>query len=52
MPQIFYQIPRGGDLFISNTFGVGENLFNLAKMVVLVLHEQAECKVETLKYMK
>lgn len=46
------KFPGGGGLFISNTFGVGENLFNLAKMVVLVLHEEAECKVETLKYIK
>ena len=35
-----------GGLFISNSFGVGENLFNLAKMVVLVLHKEAESNVE------
>lgn len=43
--------PPGG-LFISNTFGVGESLFNLGKMVELVLHREAECKVEKLNYMK
>ena len=43
--------PRGGYSF-QTRLGWGENFFNLAKMVVLVLHKEAECKVEKLKYMK
>ena len=30
----------------------GEGLFNLAKMVVSVLHKELECKVKKLKYKK
>ena len=52
MPQIFYQIPRGGTYSFQTHLGWGENLFNLAKMVVLVLHKEAESNVEKLKYMK
>ena len=54
--------PPGG-LFISNTFGRGliemgglkfweRGLFNLAKLMVLVLHKELEYKVEKLKYKK
>ena len=58
------RLPKSSSLFLSDTFdgrGVGggggevketEGLFNLAKMVVLVLHKDLECKVEKLKYKK
>ena len=32
--------------------GVGGGVFNLAKMMVSVLHKELECKVEKLKYKK
>ena len=49
---------RGAYLFLSDTldggwgWGVKETggLFNLAKMVLLLLHGDLECKVEKLKY--
>ena len=33
-------------------WGGGESLFNLAKMVVSVLHKELECKVKKVKYKK
>ena len=51
--QILYQISRGeGGYSFQTRLGWGKNLFNLAKMVVLVLHKEAESNVEKLKYMK
>ena len=45
MSQILYQIPRVGYSF-QTRLGWGENLFNLAKMVVLVLYKEAERKAQ------
>ena len=44
--------PPGGGYSFQTRLGWGENSFNLAKTVVLVLHKEVECKVEKLKYMK
>ena len=56
-----YHHPPPRELLISNTFEErlietrrlferGGRLFNLAKMVVSVLHKELQCKVEKLKY--
>ena len=49
-------LKRGGGLIILNTFEVSligtGGLFNLAKMMVSVLHRELEYKVEKLKYKK
>lgn len=53
IPQILYKIPPpGGGYSFQTRLEWGDNLFNLAKMVVLVLHKEAESNVEKLKYMK
>ena len=54
--SIPYKAPKGGGgyFFTVETGGLfeREDLFNLAKMIVLVVHKELKYKVEKLKYKK
>ena len=47
-----HAVQGGGGLMETGGLFGGEGLFNLAKMVVSVLHKELECKVKKLKYKK